>query len=118
MLYTEWKVNDKTFKLRLNTMGVLQLEDKMGRNPADMFMALSEGQLPKIRDVVYILHQSLQPYHNGYTMEKAAELLDKYAEEGHSIYDFLTTEVMDLFRNAGLLGSEKDIEEEDEESKN
>ena len=114
MLYTEWTVNDKTYKLRLTTMGCMQLEDKLGKNPADIFLALSDGQLPRVREIVTILHQSLQPYHNGFSMDKAAGLLDSYFEEGKSIYEFLTDTVMKVFQNAGLLGTETDEEEVDE----
>lgn len=118
MLYTEWTVNDKTYKLRLTTMGVMNLEDKLGKNPADIFLALSDGQLPKVREIVTILHQSLQPYHSGMSMEKAAGLLDSYFEEGKSIYEFLTDTVMKVFQNAGLLGNTEEDEEEVEENPN
>lgn len=114
MLYTEWTVNDKTYKLRLTTMGTMVLEDKLGKNPADIFLALSDGQLPKVREVVTILHQSLQAYHNGFSMEKAAGLLDSYFEEGKSIYEFLTDTVTKVFQNAGLLGQQEDEEEVEE----
>jgi len=118
MLYTEWSVKDKTFKLRLTTMGIMELEDKLGKNPTDIFLALSDGQLPKIKEVVLTLHQSLQPYHNGYSVEKAAGLLDSYFEEGHSIYEFLSDTVMKVFQNAGLLGTQEDEEATEEDSKN
>ena len=118
MLYTELTVKDKTYRLRLTTMGVMALEDKLGRNPVEIFMELSDGKLPKVKEIVYILHQSLQPYHNGFSVEKAAELLDSCAEEGMSIYDLITTTVTELFRNAGLLGNEVDEPEVEEEPKN
>lgn len=112
--YVVWNVNDKEFRLRLTTMGVVRLEEKLGRNPADIFLALSDGQLPKIGDVLTILHQSLQSLHSGYTVEKAAGLLDSYFEEGHSVYEFLTDTVMKVFQNAGLLGTEMESEEDEE----
>lgn len=115
MLYTEWSVDNKTYKLRLTTMGVLALEDKLGKNPADIFLALSDGQLPKIRDVVTIVHQSLQACHNGFTLDKTAALLDTYFESGHSIYDLVSNEIMKVFQDAGLLGSSTDDEEDTEE---
>ena len=118
MLYTEWNVDNKTYKLRLTTMGVIALEDKLGKNPADIFLALSDGQLPKIRDVVSIIHQSLQACHNGFTLDKTAALLDVYFESGHSIYDLVSNEIMKVFQDAGLLGSANDEEVEDEEVKN
>lgn len=113
-MFTEWNVNDKTYKLRLTTMGVLALEDKLGKNPADIFLQLSDGQLPRIKEIVQVLHQSLQACHNGFTIEKTANLLDAYFEEGHSIYELVSNEIMKVFQNAGLLGSEVDEEEEDE----
>jgi hypothetical protein len=112
--YVTWNVQDKEFRLRLTTMGVVKLEDKLGRNPADIFLQLSDGQLPKIGDVLTILHQSLQSLHSGYTLEKAAGLLDSYFEEGHSVYEFLTDTVMKVFQSAGLLGTEMESEEGEE----
>ena len=112
--YITWNVQDKEFRLRLTTMGVVRLEDKLGRNPADIFLQLSDGQLPKIGDVLTILHQSLQSLHSGYTLEKAAGLLDSYFEEGHSVYEFLTDTVMKVFQSAGLLGTETEPEEGEE----
>ena len=112
--YVTWNVQDKEFRLRLTTMGVVKLEDKLGRNPADIFLQLSDGQLTKIGDVLTILHQSLQSLHSGYTLEKAAGLLDSYFEEGHSVYEFLTDTVMKVFQSAGLLGTETESEEGEE----
>ena len=113
--YVTWNVDDKEFRLRLTTMGTVKLEEKLGRNPADIFLQLSDGFLPKIGDVLIVLHQSLQSLHSGYTMEKAASLLDSYFAEGHSVYEFLTDTVMKVFQAAGILGTEMD-EEEDKES--
>lgn len=118
MLYTELTIKDKTYRLRLTTMGVMALEDKLGHNPVEIFMDLSEGRLPKVREIVYIIHQALQPYHNGFSVEKAAELLDSCAEEGMSIYELISTTVMELFRNAGLLGKDDESQEVEEEPKN
>lgn len=114
--YTIWECGDKELHLRLTTMGIISLEEKLGRNPADIFLALSDGQLPRVKDIVLILHQALQPLHNGYAMEKAAGLLDTYFSEGHSIYEFVSGPMMELFQNSGLLGTAE--EEEEEESPN
>lgn len=118
MNYTEWNVADKTMKLRLTTAGVMAVEDKLGRNPTDIFIALSDGQLPKIKEVVLILHQALQPFNSGYSVEKTANLLDSYFEEGHNIYELISNELMQVFRNAGLLGQDDDIEETSESDPN
>lgn len=118
MFYTEWNVGEKTYKLRLTTMGVLSLEDKMGKNPADIFLALGDGVLPKIKDIVLILHQSLQACHSGMSMEKTANILDDYFAEGHNIYELVSDEIMKVFQNAGLLGAPNDGEEESESGEN
>lgn len=114
MPYVVWNVDGKEFRLRLTTMNVVRLEEKLGRNPADIFLALSDGQLPKMGDILTILHQSLQSLHSGYSVEKAAGLLDSYFEEGHSVYEFLTDTVMKVFQSAGLLGKEMESEEDEE----
>ena len=108
--YVTWNVKDKEYRLRLTTMGCMALEDKLGKNPADIFIALSEGQLPKVREIVLVLHQALQPFNSGCSVEKAAEILDNYFETGKSLYDFMSNEVMKLFQSAGLLGSDANEE--------
>lgn len=108
--YVTWNVKDKEYRLRLTTMGCMALEDKLGKNPADIFVALSDGQLPKVREIVLVLHQALQPFNSGCSVEKAAEILDNYFETGKSLYDFMSNEVMKLFQSAGLLGSEANEE--------
>ena len=37
MMYVEFKVKDKEYKLRLNTLGIIQLEKKLGVNPILVF---------------------------------------------------------------------------------
>lgn len=108
--YVTWNVKDKEYRLRLTTMGCMALEDKLGKNPADIFVALSDGQLPKVREIVLVLHQALQPFNSGCSVEKAAEILDNYFETGKSLYDFMSNEVMKLFQSAGLLGSDANEE--------
>lgn len=109
--YITFNVDGKEFHLRLTTLGIISLEEKLGRNPADIYLGLSDGQLPKVKEIVQVLHQALQPLHNGYSMEKSASLLDSYFSEGKSIYDFITGPMMELFQNAGLLGNTEDEEE-------
>lgn len=116
--YITWNVDGKEFHLRLTTLGVINLEEKLGKNPADIFLALSDGQLPRVKEIVQVLHQSLQPLHNGYSIEKSASLLDSYFAEDKSIYDFVTGPMMELFKNCGLLGRPDEEAEEEEEPKN
>lgn len=105
------EIKGQEYKLRLTTMGVLNLEEKLGRNPVDVYVQLGDGQIPKIKDIVFIIHQALQPYNSNMNLEKAAMLLDDYVSEGNSIFDLLNNQIYKLFQEAGLLAKEEEVED-------
>ena len=102
MLYTEFEVGDKALKLRITTRACVELEKKMGRNPVSAFIAISDGMLPTLSDVISILHAALQPLEHGYTEAAVYALYDEYVDEGHNLYDLIPV-LLEVFKTSGLI---------------
>lgn len=106
MLYTEFKVGEQEFKLRIDARATVALEKKLGRSPLDVFMDAQNGSLPKLEGVIAILHASLQKYQNGFTEEKVYDLYDKYIEEGGTFIELISV-LLDVFKTSGFFKDEE-----------
>ena len=113
-MFTEFTVGDRTYKLRLTTQGVISLEKTLGVNPLQIFMGIDDDVLPKMTDLITILHQMLQPYEHGIRLAEVYEIYDAYIEDGHTMWDLVEV-LINAFMDAGFLPKAND---EDEESKN
>jgi hypothetical protein len=112
MLYTTFTVKDRDYKARLNVKACVELEKKLGSNPLNIFIKMTEGDtitLPPVGELMLILHQSLQAYEHGITMDKVYELYDDFISEGHNQMDLITI-IVDIFKVSGLIPEE--VEEE------
>lgn len=117
MLYTELKVGEEIFKLRLNTKNSIMLERALGYNPITLFMDIEKGKMPKLNDILIIFHSMLQTYQHGMSMDKVYEVFDAYAEkEGKSMFDLIPV-FMEVFQQSGYI-TKAENEEEAEAAKN
>lgn len=109
MMYTDFSVGNKTYKLRLTTRTTVLLEKQLGCNPLSIFG--TGDTIPTITTMVKVLHASLQANHHGITLEDAYEIFDSWLEEGHVMTDFLSV-LVDIFKASGLMKDDrKEIEE-------
>lgn len=103
MNYINFEAGNETYKLRLNTRAVIELEKKLGCNPLSIF---GKGDtIPTITIMVYVLHAALQPLQHNLKLENAYDIFDRYLEDGHTMMDFLPV-MIDLFKASGLLTTE------------
>ena len=58
MLYTEINIKGTDYKLRIDSRACVALEKKLGKSPLDVFTESQNGSLPKLTDVITILHAS------------------------------------------------------------
>lgn len=100
MLYVDFEVDNKEYKLKLTTRSIIQLEKKLNCSPLEIFGRDGKG-IPTITTMVAILHSALQAYHHGITENDAFDIFDKYLEE-HTLTDFLYV-IMDLYKVSGLI---------------
>jgi len=101
-MYTELTAGDRTYKLRLTTQGTIRLEKKLGYNPLQIFMGIDQDVLPKVSDMIIVLHEMLQTYEHGITEKDTADIFDAFLEDGHSIWDIVPV-IVDTLESAGFL---------------
>lgn len=106
MLYTTFSIGEKEYKCRLNTKGLVELEKKLGSNPLGIFLNVSNSELPKLNDLMLVLHASLQAYNHGISLDDTYAIYDSYIEEGNTFMDFIPV-VMEIYKVSGLFQEEK-----------
>ena len=109
MMYFDFETNEQTYKLRLTTVNIMQLEKKIGGNPLSVFG--NGARIPSVTEMVSILWAAAQDQQHGITFEKATSIFTKWLEEGHTITDFIHV-IVGVYRASGI------IAKEDEEEKN
>lgn len=103
MNYIDFEAGNKTYKLRLNTRGIVLLEKQLGCNPLSIF---GNGEtVPTITIMVAVLHSALQQYNHGITLNDAYDIFDEYLADGHSTVDFIPV-ILDIYRASGIIPKE------------
>lgn len=103
MLYYEFLVGDKTYKLRLSTRNTVALEKQLGCNPLAIF---GKGDtIPTVTTMVNILHYSLQQYQHGITLNDAYDIFDEYIANGNTSTDFIPV-IVEIFKVSGIIKEE------------
>ena len=110
-MFTELTAGGKTYMLRLTTRGIIQLEKDLGYNPLQIFMGIDEDVLPRLGDMLKLLHRTLQPLNHGITYEDAIDIYDAFLQEdGHTVWDIVPI-LIDVFKEAGFLPKDEDAAE-------
>ena len=113
MLYAEWEVNGKEYKLRLGARDIVKLEKKLGGNPMDIFMRIQNNQLPSLEAVILILQASMTKYHNSMKVDDVYDLYDEYVAEGNTYMDLIPV-LLEVFKVSGFFKDEEEGEAEGE----
>jgi hypothetical protein len=104
MLYKEFTVGDKTYKLRLSARRCVEVEKKLGKSILSVLMDMAPDgmtadggsdisqiknvSLPLVGDIVTILHGSLQKFQHEITLDDTYDIYDNYIDAGGSYLDF------------------------------
>lgn len=105
MLFKEFEVGGRTYKLAMNTRSVIELEKKMGCNPIAVF---GDGdRVPTVTDMINILSAALQRFEHGLTQNDAICIFDAWLDEGHNIAEFIPV-ILDVYKVSGLISSENE----------
>lgn len=100
MLFVDFTVGNKDYKLRLSTRNTVALEKALGCNPLGIF---GKGDtIPSITDMVNVLYFSLQQLNHGITLEDAYDIFDQYLADGNSATDFVNV-IVDVYKVSGLI---------------
>lgn len=99
MMYVDFNVNNKTYKLRLNTRSIVLLEERLGYNPLHVF---GDGTYtPKVTNMVDVLYASLQQHHE-MSLDDTFELFDAWLAEGNTPPEFLPI-IIKIYKLSGLI---------------
>ena len=113
MTYTEITINNEIYKLRLNTRNTVALEKALGYNPIDILLQMDRNEVPKVQELVMVLHYALQQYNHNINLDKAYDIFDDYLAEDHTIFDFINDVVVPVYQNCGLLSSKSEATDEE-----
>lgn len=105
------KVKEKEYYLRLSTKRCVETEQRLGKNPLNVFMETSEANVPNISDLMVILHESLLDMNHGLKMDDVYSLYDDWSQDGGNLMKLLEV-LVEVFQDAGF------IPKETEETKN
>lgn len=104
MLYIDFEAGNTSYKLRLTTKTIMELEKRIGCNPLMVFGSTGE-RVPAITEMVAILHASLQPLQHGVTLETATNIFDTYLED-HTMVEFIPV-IMEIYKVSGIISKDK-----------
>lgn len=113
MRYTEFKVGDNEYKLRLATNEIVNIEKKIGGNILSIFM--SEGKIPSMEELLMVLHGALQKFHHKITLIDTYNIYDEYVDDGGT-FESLIEILLEVFEVAGFFKAE-DLKEAKNKSK-
>lgn len=114
MIYKEFVVGDKTYKLRLTTKDICDLETDISMNPILIF-GKNGDRIPTVSVMVAILFRSLQSLNHGISRNEAYTIFDEWlAEEERTVTDFIPV-IVDIYKVSGLM---KEPKEEKDKGKN
>lgn len=102
-------VNNKEYKLRLNTRNIVALEKDLGKNPLYIFVDVETQQPinPTTEENVLILYHSLKALQPEITLDEAYDIFDGWLEEGNIIGDFSVV-IVELYKNSGIFKKPKE----------
>lgn len=108
-MFSELIIGGESYKLRLNTKASVALEKALGYNAISMFMDVDNGVIPKLGDILIVLHAMLQPMNHGMSQDKVYDLFDRYVAEGHNMYDLIPL-FIEVFQESGYMPTTKDTD--------
>lgn len=109
MLYNELIIGEETYKLKLDTKNMVNLERALGKSPLSILIDMENGKMPSTFEIITILHYCLQSMEHGINSDATYKIADKYVEQGHTLFD-LIPEFVKVFQNCGYISNEEDDE--------
>lgn len=116
MLYKDFEVGGRTYKLAMNTRSIIDLEKKLGCNPLSIF-GNGGDRIPTITDMINILSASFGKFEHGLNQNDAMNIFDSWLAEGHNVAEFVPI-IIDIYKASGIIGNDAAEDNGDAERKN
>lgn len=96
-----WEVDGKTYKLKLKTSAIVELEQKYKTNLMNI-MGSGQGGMPALSVMLDVAHAAMKDWQHGITKNEVQNLFTKYIDEGGSQLSFYMTVYMEIFTVSGF----------------
>lgn len=118
-MYITFDCGKNSYKCKLSTRSLVDMERALGENPINIFVQMSESKLPKIDVLLTMLWYSMQDLNHGIKRSDIYDIFDEYINNGGTIMT-LTDFLGNLFYESGIIGKEEEAQSDDnqEERKN
>ena len=106
MIYTTLQIGEKEYKCRLTAKSCVDLERKLGGNPLNIFTKIKEnGEMPRLQDMMLILHSSLQAYNHGISLDDTYNIYDEFVNDGNTLMELIPI-IIEIFKVSGFFKEE------------
>ena len=96
-----WEVGGETYRLKLQTAGVKELEAKY--KGSIMELMSFKGRMPPLTVMLDVAHTAMKPWTHKVSAKDMESLYDKYEQEGGDLLSFFTNVYLDVFLVSGFL---------------
>ena len=99
-----WQVGGESYRLKLDTAGISELEQRYKTNLMNV-MGTGNGGMPALSVMLDVTHTAMKKYHHGIKRDQLNTLFDKYIDEGGSQLNFYTEVYMGIFTVSGFFST-------------
>lgn len=99
-----WEVGGNTYKLKLCTAEICELEGKYKTNLMNI-MGSGQGGMPALSVMLDVAHAAMKKWQHGITKAEVQNLFEKYTSEGGSQLDFYMKVYMEIFTVSGFFSN-------------
>ena len=96
-----WEVGGQSYKLKLKTSAIVELESKYKTNFMNI-MGSGQGGMPALSVMLDVAHAAMKDWNHGITKNGVMDIFNRYIEEGGSQLSFYMTVYMEIFTVSGF----------------
>ena len=96
-----WEVGGKSYKLKLRTNAIVELETKYKTNLMNI-MGTGQGGMPALSVMLDVAHAAMKDWQHGITKNEIQNLFERYVSEGGSQLSFYMSVYMEIFAVSGF----------------
>ena len=96
-----WEVGGQSYKLKLKTPAIVELETKYKTNLMNI-MGTGQGGMPTLSVMLDVAHAAMKDWQHGITKNEVQNLFERYVNEGGSQLSFYMSVYMEIFAVSGF----------------
>lgn len=96
-----WEVGGQSYKLKLKTPAIVELETKYKTNLMNI-MGTGQGGMPALSVMLDVAHAAMKDWQHGITKNEVQNLFERYVNEGGSQLSFYMSVYMEIFAVSGF----------------